>query len=237
MMISTLAAQYRAAQRAFRSPVLRHQNYRSPLCLLLEADAGERVATRLLVEQVIAGGAALVCYQAQRKSTRLMVEEAAELAWQCRVAQVPLLVYRRADVALAACAEGVLLEPEDLPVAVARRLLGPHAIIGAAIQCLSDAIEAERQGASYLTMGPVFPAPEASSPTAVSLRVVREITETTPLPVCLRGGIALSNVERLRGTGAKLVGVESTSLPPREARNTARALIDALAGPLPVVER
>lgn len=96
----------------------------------------------------------LLIYKPLFLPTRQLVDTAAQLAQHCQRRQIPLLIASRVDVALAVLAAGVFLQPEDMPVAFARRILGPEAIIGVACYSLADAREAQKQGASFVS----FPA-------------------------------------------------------------------------------
>ena len=71
----------------------------------------------------------------------------------CRSARVPVIVNDRVDVALAAGAAGVHVGQDDLPAAAARRLLGPHPVLGVSVKTVDQAVQAQADGADYLGAG------------------------------------------------------------------------------------
>ncbi len=93
----------------------------------------------------------LLIYRPLFLPTRQIVDTAALLSQHCQRRHIPLLIAGRVDVALAVLAAGVYLQPEDMPVAFARRILGPEAIIGVACYSQADAQEAQKQGASFVS--------------------------------------------------------------------------------------
>jgi thiamine-phosphate pyrophosphorylase len=144
---------------------------------------------------------------------------------------VPLIVYKRTDVALAVTADGVHVEAEDMPVAICRRLLGPHAIVGVTVRSVADAIEAERQGATYVAVGPIFISPQAPGVLPLGTRAITEIAASVRLPVCAMGGITLENIEQLRSTPAALIAVHSAIATAPDARGLAHKLLQRLSAP------
>ncbi|HEX8386611.1 MAG TPA: thiamine phosphate synthase, partial [Rubricoccaceae bacterium] len=108
----------------------------------------------------------------------------------CRRAGVPLLVDDHVDLALAAGTAGVHVGQDDLPVDVARRLLGPDAVIGATATTAEQAVAAEQAGASYVGFGPVFATASKADPASVKgLAGLAEACATVRVPVVAIGGI------------------------------------------------
>jgi thiamine-phosphate pyrophosphorylase len=98
-----------------------------------------------------------VAVQIRVKSTARLAYELVTAALPvCRAAGAMCLVDDRVEVALATGADGVHVGADDLPVAAARRLLGPAAVVGATCRTVPDAQAAVRDGASYLGVGPAF---------------------------------------------------------------------------------
>lgn len=179
------------------------------------------------VDAALAGGAGMVQYVPGDQTTRETVALAVELVMRCRKSRVPLIVCGRVDLALAATADGVHLGGDDMPVAFARRMLGPHATIGVTIRSRADAREAERQGASYLGIGPIFPTLDLPG-LALGTRVIGELAEATPLPLCAMGGITLDNAMQLAPTPAALIAVSCPLTSAREAQRAAHSLAQRL---------
>lgn len=201
--------------------------FRSRLYFMADGASASAGALLQQVDAAVAGGAGMVQYLPGNCATREMVELAAELIMRCRKSQVPLIVCGRVDVALAATADGVHLAGEDMPVALARRMLGPQATVGVTVRSLADAREAQRQGASYLGVGPIFPTLEMPG-LALGTRVIEELAAATSLPVCAMGGITLDNAMQLSHTPAALIAVSCLLSSAREAQRAAHNLAQRL---------
>lgn len=209
------------------------QPFRSRLYLIVGSvaalGASEQAGTlREQVAAALAGGAGCVQYHGGHLSARQMVDEAAGLVAQCRRAQVPLVVRGRVDVALAATAEGVHVDADDVPVAHARRLMGPRALVGVSVSSIADALEAQREGASYVAIGPVFGPAEVPRP-LITPQTLREYAARVGIPICIMGGITLGNVEALADLPAALIGVNSAVISPRELEAAAGRLVRRLS--------
>ncbi|MCD6352432.1 MAG: thiamine phosphate synthase [Armatimonadetes bacterium] len=141
------------------------------------------------VKALVAGGVGLIQYRAKGLTARQMVEDCQRILHITRPARVPLLVDDRVAVALAVGAEGVHVGVTDMPVAYTRRLMGPHAIVGATTQTPELARQAEQGGASYVSVGPMFATPTAPEKTPVGPQRIAEVRAACKLPVCAIGGI------------------------------------------------
>ena len=113
------------------------------------------------------------------------------------------IVNDRIDVALAVDADGVHIGQEDMPFTIARRLLGPDKIIGLTVHNVGEAEEAERLGADYIGLSPVFSTgtkQDAGAPCGIPM--VRTVRERVRLPVVAIGGITRENVAGVISAGA-----------------------------------
>jgi len=159
-----------------------------------------------LVRQALAGGAGIVQYRPDELSTREMVEQATALLRLTRSADVPLIIAGRVDVALAVGADGVHVGPQDMPVALARRLMGPRAIIGATVESAEDARIAQRDAATYLAVGPLFRGPSAEAQ-LLDPAEVTQMRRVTSLPLCSGGGVTVESVPRMAADPPDLIAV------------------------------
>ena len=135
------------------------------------------------------------------------------------------LVNDRADVAVAARADGVHLGQEDLPAGAARALVGAEMILGISVGTVEEAVEAREAGADYLGVGPVFPTPskpDAGKP--IGLEGLRGIREAVDLPLVAIGGIDAERVEAVLEAGADGVAVISAVAYARDMEATVRRL-------------
>ena len=112
-----------------------------------------------VVLHAVRGGAACVQLREKDISTRLFVEEATRIKALLAPFRVPLIINDRVDVALAVGADGVHVGQDDMPYALARRLMGPKAIIGLSVETWEDVENAQDLDADYLGVSPVFETP------------------------------------------------------------------------------
>jgi thiamine-phosphate pyrophosphorylase len=156
------------------------------------------------VRSAVAAGVGVVQYRAKAGTARELLREAEALRAICRP---PLfLVNDRVDLALAVDADGVHVGQDDVPCAVARRLLGPGKIIGVSVRSAAEAQEAVRMGADYVAVSPVFSTrtkPDAGSPHG--LGVVRAVRQAVSIPVVAIGGIDLANAREAIEAGADAI--------------------------------
>ncbi|HZW06797.1 MAG TPA: thiamine phosphate synthase, partial [Phycisphaerales bacterium] len=125
-----------------------------------------------------------------------------------------VIVNDRADIALAAGADGVHLGQEDAPVSAVRALAGDRLLVGVSTHDLGEARRALRDGADYVGVGAMFPtATKAREASGVAyLRAFLEVTrETRPLPHLAIGGITAANIGQLVEAGCRGVAVSSTA--------------------------
>lgn len=158
----------------------------------------------------LAGGATFLQLRDKRATARELVVWARRLRELAREAGVPLVVNDRVDVALAAEADGVHVGEDDLPVPDARRLMGPRGVVGASAGTVEEAVRAERDGADYLGVGPVFPtATKADAGEAIGLEGLRRVVRAVRIPVVAIGGITADNAAEVVRAGAAGVAVVS----------------------------
>ena len=161
------------------------------------------------VDQAILGGVTLV----QLREKGIAPREILELAWEVKAVTdrrgVPLIVNDRRDITLAVDAAGVHLGREDLPVAVARRLLGEAKIIGASAATLAEALALEAQGADYLGIGALYPTATKDITRSLSLADLAVIKAAVRIPVVAIGGIKASHLPGIRAAGADGVAIVS----------------------------
>ena len=128
------------------------------------------------------GKVTLVQLREKNRSTREYIELAEKVHQLTKKYEVPLIIDDRIDVAMAVNAEGVHVGQSDMPVKIARKLLGPDKIIGATAKTVPQAIEAYEQGADYLGVGAIYPTTTKVKTVLTSTDTLREICKAVPIP-------------------------------------------------------
>ncbi len=151
------------------------------------------------VEEGLKGGATLLQLREKNKSTKDYMDLANKVHTITKKYQVPLIIDDRVDVALAVDAEGVHVGASDLPVAIARKLMGPDKIVGATTKTVEAARAAYEAGADYLGVGAIFPTTTKVKTVLTSTDTLREICQAVPIPANAIGGLNKDNLEVLKG--------------------------------------
>ena len=139
-----------------------------------------------------------------------------------------LLVNERADVALAAGADGIHLPERGLPVDTVRRLAGDACIVGRSVHSVEAAVRAEREGADYVQVGAVYATSSHPGQTPGGPALVRTVAEAVRLPVIAVGGITPERVPEVIEAGADGIAVIGAIMDADDPQPAARALSDAL---------
>lgn len=186
-----------------------------------------------LARYMISGGADVVQYREKGATTRSMINTARTVAGMCRRRGVAFIVNDRVDVALAADADGVHLGQDDFPIPLARRLLGPHRILGGSVDTVDEAERAWREGADYVGFGPIYPtASKDDTGPVVSAEALGEMMPRFPLPVIAIGGIERGNIEavlRAGVHGVAVLGAICLAEDPEAATRQLREVIDGMS--------
>lgn len=177
--------------------------------MYLVTDGGQDANFCNIVQQAIAGGATLVQLREKNLSTADFLDLARQLKHITALHNVPLIINDRLDIALAADADGLHVGKEDLPVALARRLLGPGKILGATAANVADAMAAEQAGADYIGSGAVYPTSTKPGKPVLPLTVLAQIKQAVQIPVVAIGGITPANAAPVLAAGVDGVAIVS----------------------------
>jgi thiamine-phosphate pyrophosphorylase len=153
------------------------------------------------VKNALAAGVKIIQYRNKNGSARQLYEEAVKLRSLCKKAL--FLVNDRLDIALAVGADGVHLGNDDLPYQAARKILGKNKIIGLTVHSVSQAKQAQKLGADYIGVAPIFATrtkKDAGKPAGV--RLIKEIRKQVSIPIIAIGGINLSNAAEVIAAGS-----------------------------------
>ncbi len=177
-------------------------------------------------EAALQGGVTLLQIREKDKTTREYMALAEKVHALTLRYGVPLLIDDRLDIAMAIDAEGVHLGQSDLPVSIARKILGPDKIIGATAKTVPQALEAYEQGADYLGVGAIYPTTTKVKTILTSTDTLRDICKAVPIPVNAIGGLNRDNIDVLQGTGIAGICVVSAIM---KAEDPGQAALDLRA--------
>jgi len=143
----------------------------------------------------------------------------------CRI----FIVNDRVDIAMASGADGVHLGQSDIPVDVARRLMGPDALIGCSVTTVEEAVKAVEDGADYVGVGSIFTTstkPDATQ--GLGLSPIYEIKQAVDVPVVAIGGINRGNIQDVIRAGADSAAVVSAVVAQDDVMAAAHELRDLI---------
>ena len=154
-----------------------------------------------VVEDALKGGATLVQLREKEGDTGLLYERAVKLKKITDTFHVPLIIDDRIDIMLAVGADGVHVGQSDMPAAIARKLIGPHKILGVSAGTLEEAVQAEKDGADYLGVGAMFPTATKKDADITTPETLRKIMDTVHIPVVTIGGMNESTIPLFKRYG------------------------------------
>jgi len=194
------------------------------------ADTGRRPFEEVVLA-AIEGGVTVVQLRDKQAETRMQLEHALRLKALLEPRGVPLIVNDRIDVAMAARADGVHLGQDDMPPALARRLVGEDMLIGLSVSDRVEADAADPETVDYVGIGSVFPTgTKADAGAAIGPKFAADLRGLVGLPSVAIGGINAGNAGQLRGSGIEGIAVVSAICAAGEPKAAARELRQAYLG-------
>ena len=151
------------------------------------------------VRSALEGGVTIIQLREKNRTTKEYIELANAVHEITKEFGVPLIIDDRIDVMLATGAEGVHVGAEDMPVAMARQLIGKDKILGATAKTVEAATKAYNDGADYLGVGAIYPTTTKVKTVLTSTETLDAITKAVPIPVNAIGGLNSGNIQILRG--------------------------------------
>src|SRR3989338_76566 len=157
------------------------------------------------VKAAIKAGVKIIQYREKEKNTKEMIEEARKIKEICGKSNVIFLINDRVDVCLAVNADGVHLGTDDMPYSTARKLLGDK-IIGLTVHNIKEASEAEKAGADYVGVSPIFETKtKLDAGPAAGLQLIKDVKTRVKIPFVAIGGIDLENLKSVLEAGANSI--------------------------------
>ena len=159
------------------------------------------------VETACRSGVTIVQLREKNLTTHQYYQLAKQVKEITDTYQVPLIIDDRLDICLAVDAAGLHIGDDELPVSVARKVLGSEKILGVTAKTVKRALEAEEGGADYLGTGAIFPTTTKENAPITLISTLKTICQRVAIPVVAIGGLTSENIEQLIGTGIAGVAV------------------------------
>jgi len=182
---------------------------RSPVYVIANYSPDDPSAAFAVLRAAAEGGVGLVQFRAKHDLPPDDLRELARLTEEVQAAGVPMVINDHVELALQVGAEGVHVGQSDAAVTDARAALGEAAIVGASTPTVEQALQAQRDGASYVAVGAMYPSPTKPERPVVGPARLREVAAAVDVPVCAIGGITASRAPEVLDAGAELVCVIS----------------------------
>ena len=153
------------------------------------------------VDACIRGGVDIVQFRDKEADARTILKRGGLARDVCRSYGVPFILNDRPDLALEMGADGVHVGQDDAPPALARKILGPSAIIGLSTHSQDDLIGAEREPIDYISVGPINPTPTKPGRAGVGLGYLRFAADEASVPFYVTGGVNPRSIGDLLDSG------------------------------------
>jgi len=195
------------------------------LYLVTNRDLSRGKATIEIVKAGVTGGVTCVQLREKNCSTRKFIKEALSVKKYLKKHNIPLIINDRVDVAQAIGADGVHLGQTDMPLTMAKDILKDSMIIGISVESLEDAIRAEKDGADYIGISPIFATPtKTDTAPPLGLEGLKEISRAVSLPKVAIGGLNKENAGEVILNGANGIAVVSAIVSADDPRKAAEEL-------------
>ena len=197
--------------------------------ILDQASLGKRNPVSV-VRSMIRAGVRVLQYRAKGVGDAAVFETCKTLARYCRRSKVLFIVNDRPDIAFSSGADGVHLGTDDLPIAVARKALGPGKIVGLSSHSVAEALRQARKKPDYLALGPIFRSrTKKTRRRLVGLAALGRVAGRVHCPVVAIGGIDARTAGDAIAAGANSVAVVEAVLGARNSEKAARFLSQVIA--------
>src|SRR5687768_5788290 len=200
------------------------------LYIILDPHLVRRLTLVDALKEAAAGGALLFQYRDKTAPGRELYHQAEQLRQAAHDVGATFIVNDRCDVALAVEADGVHLGQRDLPLSLAKAVMGPNKLIGISTHTPEQVREATVGGADYVGFGPICPtASKADHEPVVGVEGLRQARLLTPLPMFAIGGITVASTEGIMHAGADGIAVMSAVWAAPDIATAVHVLIERIA--------
>lgn len=204
----------------------RHKMQRMPgLYVILDRQSVEGRDELEIARQIIEGGATVIQLRDKRSTKGELLPVAQKINDLCHQADVLFIIDDHLDLAMVVEADGLHIGQGDLPLPVVRRALPIDRIVGCSVTTVSQATEAQSEGADYIAVGSVFPTTTKKDITVVGVATLKEVRQSVSTPVVAIGGISQDNIGEVLSAGADAVAVISAVLGEEDVAGAVHRLV------------
>lgn len=186
-----------------------------------------RMSTKTLseaVEQAIIGGCTMIQLREKNISTLDYYNLALDIKKITDKYNIPFIINDRVDIAMAVGADGVHIGQKDIPVNVARKIIGEKMLLGVSVISVKEAVKAVKDGADYLGVGAIFPTKTKSDADFVSIEELKNIRQVIHVPIVVIGGVSTENAMFFGSMGIDGLAVVSAIIAQKEIKQAAETL-------------
>ena len=197
------------------------------LYLILDTQVNSYVELLDILKKSVGAGIDIVQLRDKHGAARDILEFCAK-AKKIINGRIPFVVNDRVDLAMIAGVSGVHLGQKDIPLKVARTMMGDQAMIGVSCQTFEDARRAEREGADYIGFGSVFKTQTKPERPPMDVKLLAKVMSRIKIPVFAIGGIGCEHIGSLRRLGVKRVAICRDICQAADAADTVREIKKSL---------
>jgi thiamine-phosphate pyrophosphorylase len=191
------------------------------------------IAAKPIIETtrlVIDGGADAIQLREKTISDSEFITLASEVRDITTNSDTLLIINDRVHVAREVNADGVHLGQQDMSILEARDIIGNQKIIGVSTHSVVQAKQAQKDGADYIAIGPIYPTKTKDYEPSVGIKIIREILGTVNIPFIAIGAITLENIDDVLKAGASKVAVCSAIIGSKDIYSSTRQFKEELNG-------
>lgn len=180
------------------------------------------------VEAALQNGATCIQFRDKEADDASFLAMAQQLCALCHRYGAIFIVNDRVDAAIACGADGVHVGQDDMPLARVRAMVGDAMLIGASAHTVSEAMQAQENGADYLGLGAVFATHTKTDAAPMTFEMLRDICHAVRIPTVAIGGITKDNIAHLAGSGVDGVAVVSAIFGTKDPGASTATLLEAV---------
>lgn len=197
------------------------------LCVIIDRGVIKKRDILKIVEDALGGGADIIQLRDKSSEDESFLQCARAIKNITKKYKRLFIINDRVDIARLVGADGVHLGQTDLPIEEARKILGKK-IIGISTRNLEEAKKAERRGADYIGIGPVFKSKTKKGLSPIGLAILRRIGKTINIPFFAIGGVSHNNIADVKKRGAERVAVVSSAIKTKNVYQSVKKLKEAI---------